>query len=61
MAASFRKLCVLVLRTPWSAGGTLFSVSPSTSGVSNRFHKGPRGCRFSFQPIKHTQFDQSAI
>ena len=29
--------------------------------MSKLFHKGPCGCRFLFQPVKSTQFDQSTF
>ena len=31
------------------------------AGMSKLFHKGPCGCRFLFQPVKSTQFDQSTF
>ena len=37
---------------------TLFSSGAHEAGMSKLFHKGPCGCRFLFQPVKSTRFDQ---
>lgn len=58
---SFCAYNYLLLSPAFSCQQLFLRDKATKAGVSNWFHNGPCVCRFLFQPMNHTEFEQSAV